>query len=580
MSAASLLAEAARSRVRIRPGRPPEGTPSRILKTRFHRSTRRPFAHPAPGTTPPSPLSSSLPPAAARGSFGRGGRSGPFRPPPPTSGPANRQQARMPAPDLPPVNEPEPAVTTEKATEEFLLLRKMLLATPPPAVEVSAGHQHPQPPSLLPTTTHEPTSTTALDASDWRTKRLLDRLRASDTRAVYRWLVPTAGHPDAKADAAASAEPDNNSSNSGHPLPLADERDRRYAIAASLPPTVFSELLRCLDPVAVRRHCDAAQSIPISAGLAQFTPLGAHVDQYGIRMLYTALLQALLAVYALRVAPTQNGGGGGGGGSAHPILLHDYVALLRCAGAASDVAALRRYEAALLAYAETARQAAHVESSPKNRAGPGAGAGAAAVRLQRAALTKWHMWYCMHTWCRGLLKGLRPRGASDPNVVRMVPQLLDAYRPFLFADGLVRYRTATGAVQLREPQAHRKVCFVPQTVEVPVLRPHIKYQYRTVDATGQYVPEAAAAETWPVGNAAAAAGPAGVDTDADADADADAPAAALTTAENDVVVPSHRDARRVVRRRTMRVRQFARRTPDLRQLGRKTPRAWLVREFA
>ncbi|KAK3339991.1 mitochondrial ATPase expression-domain-containing protein [Lasiosphaeria hispida] len=97
------------------------------------------------------------------------------------------------------------------------------------------------------------------------------------------------------------------------------------AALARLPPVVFSELLRSLDPVTLfGREIDAAWGIRVSPGMAQHTPLGQLVDTWGVRKVYYLLCRRAVAAAHLRI-------------TAGPGLLpSDFQVLLRCAGASSD----------------------------------------------------------------------------------------------------------------------------------------------------------------------------------------------------------------------------------------------------
>lgn len=75
-----------------------------------------------------------------------------------------------------------------------------------------------------------------------------------------------------------------------------------------------------------------------------------------------------------------------------------------------------------------------------------------AQSLQRwlgARTQKQMMWYAIQTCCWKLFKKVRSNRIDDIMTVRLIPQLIDAFRPF-FARSL-RYRTATGVVEIRNP---------------------------------------------------------------------------------------------------------------------------------
>lgn len=98
-----------------------------------------------------------------------------------------------------------------------------------------------------------------------------------------------------------------------------------------LPPTAFSELLRCLDLWRVSKELDNTKNMHIGSGVAaEFTPLGDAVNGYGVRKNYVTLLDHLLSLTQRRFE------------AGHGLLLSDYKILLRCVGAASDPAVAKR----------------------------------------------------------------------------------------------------------------------------------------------------------------------------------------------------------------------------------------------
>ncbi|TDZ73446.1 hypothetical protein CTRI78_v001178 [Colletotrichum trifolii] len=96
-------------------------------------------------------------------------------------------------------------------------------------------------------------------------------------------------------------------------------------ILADLPNATFSELLQCLDPVKIGPKADVTYGLQIQSGLQQFSPLVSLVNKFGIRKLYHNTLQLMRFVLDLRVQ------------SGRDLSLSDYIVLLRCAGAASDI---------------------------------------------------------------------------------------------------------------------------------------------------------------------------------------------------------------------------------------------------
>lgn len=100
----------------------------------------------------------------------------------------------------------------------------------------------------------------------------------------------------------------------------------------SIPPTTFSEILRNFDPFHVSEHVDSAPGIAISWGAAIHSPLGDLINKWGVKLLYVRILNRLRLLQLARQMPHVDG-------SASQIrpLLRDYLVLLRCAGATSDI---------------------------------------------------------------------------------------------------------------------------------------------------------------------------------------------------------------------------------------------------
>lgn len=93
---------------------------------------------------------------------------------------------------------------------------------------------------------------------------------------------------------------------------------------AVLPRTTFTEFLRSLDPLCVAKDVDPAGQTPISVGMYQTLNMGSTIDDWGVRKLYSQLLQRMLVlVKALKA-------------SGQVLQSEEYIYLLRCAGAASD----------------------------------------------------------------------------------------------------------------------------------------------------------------------------------------------------------------------------------------------------
>lgn len=92
-----------------------------------------------------------------------------------------------------------------------------------------------------------------------------------------------------------------------------------------LPPTAFSELLRSVDPIeAVRNDQDPLGDIWVDPAMADWSPLGALVNNYGVRKRNAELYQL---VHEAAFRRFRDGS---------PLLLSDYKVLLRYAGSISD----------------------------------------------------------------------------------------------------------------------------------------------------------------------------------------------------------------------------------------------------
>ncbi|KAK9783497.1 putative Mitochondrial ATPase expression-domain-containing protein [Seiridium cardinale] len=93
---------------------------------------------------------------------------------------------------------------------------------------------------------------------------------------------------------------------------------------ATLPRTTFSEFLRSLDPIQIGRDNDPTHGVVIGPGVWQVLNLGAVLDEYGIRVLYTRLLQQMLVLMRALKANGQI------------LSINDYIPLFRAAGVTSD----------------------------------------------------------------------------------------------------------------------------------------------------------------------------------------------------------------------------------------------------
>ncbi|KAJ9151739.1 hypothetical protein NKR23_g2967 [Pleurostoma richardsiae] len=98
-----------------------------------------------------------------------------------------------------------------------------------------------------------------------------------------------------------------------------------------MPDTTFSELLRCLDPFVVSEALDGTRGIEVTANIAKTTHIGHAVSEFGIRKIYLKLLEGVSAIAEHRLA------------AGRTLQLCDYNILIRCAGAASDIQAAKRF---------------------------------------------------------------------------------------------------------------------------------------------------------------------------------------------------------------------------------------------
>ncbi|KAF3064460.1 hypothetical protein GL218_01833 [Daldinia childiae] len=102
-----------------------------------------------------------------------------------------------------------------------------------------------------------------------------------------------------------------------------------HAAVASLPRTTFTELLRALDPFVVAKDADPTSQTHISAGAYQMLNLGATIDLWGVRKLYSKLLRQMLVLLSALKA------------SGGILQAEEYIYLVRCAGAAVDPAGVK-----------------------------------------------------------------------------------------------------------------------------------------------------------------------------------------------------------------------------------------------
>ncbi|KAI1188346.1 mitochondrial ATPase expression-domain-containing protein [Nemania serpens] len=104
--------------------------------------------------------------------------------------------------------------------------------------------------------------------------------------------------------------------------------DLRDAVA-TLPRTTFTEFFRALDPLRVARDCDPAGEAYISVGMYKMLYMDSSIDEWGVRRLFTGLLQQFLPLmHAMKMA-------------GYTLHMEEYIALIRCAGACSDISGAR-----------------------------------------------------------------------------------------------------------------------------------------------------------------------------------------------------------------------------------------------
>ncbi|POS73982.1 hypothetical protein DHEL01_v207621 [Diaporthe helianthi] len=137
-------------------------------------------------------------------------------------------------------------------------------------------------------------------------KALLSALRQGDTFRMYLSLMSLVHGHETEAGSQAFTE-----------------------VMATIPSTTFSEILRNFDPHRVAEQVDTTPDINISYGMAVYTPLGELVNKWGVKTLYVRILRRLLHIQLARrktgIVP----------------LLNDYLVLMRCAGAASNIRAAK-----------------------------------------------------------------------------------------------------------------------------------------------------------------------------------------------------------------------------------------------
>lgn len=98
---------------------------------------------------------------------------------------------------------------------------------------------------------------------------------------------------------------------------------------AALPTTAFSELVQSMDPTQIGAQVDAAHGIQLPSGLNQFSYVASVDDQNGIRKAYKSIFSTVRSLLELRLQQGRN------------LAMSDYLVLLRCAAATSDVESVK-----------------------------------------------------------------------------------------------------------------------------------------------------------------------------------------------------------------------------------------------
>ncbi|KAI1120515.1 mitochondrial ATPase expression-domain-containing protein [Nemania abortiva] len=101
-------------------------------------------------------------------------------------------------------------------------------------------------------------------------------------------------------------------------------REELQEAVAALPRTTFTEFFRALDPLRVLRHCDQVYRSYVPPGMAKKLFMNPTIDDWGVRKVYTRLLQRLLILMsALQIA-------------GYTLHMEEYITLFRSAGACGD----------------------------------------------------------------------------------------------------------------------------------------------------------------------------------------------------------------------------------------------------
>lgn len=105
------------------------------------------------------------------------------------------------------------------------------------------------------------------------------------------------------------------------------------AAVYQIPVTTFSEIIHALDPFTVCRDIDSTSGLRISYGAAVHTPLGELISKWGVKIVYVRIMNRLnlIARARRREAVTTDSR------TKIHLLPNDYMILIRCAGAISDI---------------------------------------------------------------------------------------------------------------------------------------------------------------------------------------------------------------------------------------------------
>ncbi|KAI2642495.1 mitochondrial ATPase expression-domain-containing protein [Xylaria nigripes] len=106
------------------------------------------------------------------------------------------------------------------------------------------------------------------------------------------------------------------------------EEDLQQA-AAQVPRTTFIEFFRALDPLRVARDCDSLEPYSVPVGMFKLLQMDSTIDEWGVRRLYTRLFRRLMLL--MRILQTFG----------YRLHVDEYISLIRCAGAISDIAGVK-----------------------------------------------------------------------------------------------------------------------------------------------------------------------------------------------------------------------------------------------